>query len=171
MKKIFLLAIFVFGALISNAQTWKIETYNDSFGDPTEEKFAVVTHEDGKFSNSATFGSDLITFTKYDKTRPALTIYLFEYGSHKANFKSNLDGKLLIKDDDGKIHTLNCYQGEDGYLYFSDENFVPLNNLLIKNNKLRCVYTEVSEYSKSKYKFNISGSGYITAKKKVDNQS
>jgi hypothetical protein len=165
MRKSILTMVLLIGTIfLGFGQTWQQKTYVDDFGDPTDEKYSTVITE-GKFSNSATTNSELLVKSVMSNSEKGLsmTIYLYEYGSNKANFSSAF-GSLKIKDQAGNVHSVKAYQGKDGYLYFTEEEAIQLITLLESNKVLKCRYDEVSKYGNSSYSFVLSGEKLAEAK-------
>lgn len=146
---------------------WTEEYYVDDFGDPTDESYIRGVFE-GKFSNSATSGSDLtvcffmpkhLDSASYDM----FSIRLLEYGNHKASFIGcdYLDVTIKVKVD-GEV-----YEDHPDYLFDDDGEiaiergnkvFKAILDALDADKEISFVIT-VDGYGTDTYRFNVDANG------------
>lgn len=146
---------------------WKIGTYNNEFGEPTNEKF-IKTRIDGYFSNSATSNEYLYVEVMLDKD--AAGIFLHEYKKSNAAEKFIGTARIKMKNSSGKtlqiisasewnqnggilIKNFTYVKGAESYDYSKFRNFIKQSVGDIKV----VIYDEYS----STYRFNIDATGFI----------
>lgn len=146
---------------------WNINYYIDDFGETTDESFVIGLVTDGKFSNSATEGSDLSVRILVDSDNVRLRLY--EYSQNNP-IKDEGTLHLKIKDDNNNIKEFGFDVSKEGYCNIEEylegtaEEFL---DLLMKNKKLRCV-GETNKYgSLSIYHFEINTKGFKKLYKKL----
>lgn len=82
--------------------SWKVDYTQDEFGDDTDNSF-IFGKFSGKFSNTATSGSDLTVYVYYIKGSIGDNYFLFrlaEYGNHVATYTKSDLANLSIKIND-----------------------------------------------------------------------
>lgn len=152
------LALSLMLSLTLYAQDWeKVETV-DEFGDSTGESVLRLL-VNGKFSNSATVGSDLIV--KVVDYGDAAIFTLYEYGSSPASmgYKGNL-GSIKVKLASGEVVKFNCFAPKSGGIYFGKEDYTALFKYLKDGTgsvmKFLVNEEDFSEYGNATYKFSIT---------------
>jgi hypothetical protein len=146
---------------------WEVKYFVDEFGDPTNTGY-ITTKEliSGSFSNSATNNADLLAqFLIKDSANVGLKLY--EYKSNVVKAYSTKSYSVIIKDSEGKKHSMTCniYKGGDRlYLDDSDKknHISKFHNLLVKGGNLTIIITD-SEYGLTNYKITVNGDGYKNA--------
>lgn len=166
--------------LSTEASSWEVITITDEFGDPTDEKALRCTFE-GSFSNTATSSSDLrvVVFLVNPNEWVHLpsdcgfAFRLFEYGDHIATY-SRSDELILKVKIDGEIYSqplIGIPPNGDLY-FFNDFGFdfegrtlcMELMDRMWNGNDVPCII----EIGSSKYKFTLTGDGYINASNELD---
>ena len=135
MKKVLLVLAMIALTFSMNAQLDKWETVEitDEFGDTTGESVDRFLTE-GKFNNSATYGSKLIV--KLVDYGDSMMLSLYEYGSAPAasiDYSSNF-GFINVKRADGTIEKYDTFAPKSGGIYFSKEEYIVF-SALINNGK------------------------------------
>ena len=146
---------------------WEIKYFVDEFGDPTNTGY-ITTKEliSGSFSNSATNNADLLAqFLIKDSANVGLKLY--EYKSNVVKAYSTKSYSVIIKDSEGKKHSMTCriYKGGDR-IYLDDSykknHISKFHNLLVKGGDLTIIITD-NEYGLTNYKITVNGDGYKNA--------
>ena len=146
---------------------WEIKYYVDEFGDKTENGYVFRVIDDGLFSNSATSNSKLSV--KFLIEPNELTIMLLEYGSNyvKGSQKSPDNYEVALKISDQKY--LFKAENYSDRLTFDNKSSTEITELIDKNDQIKFYIEEISDYSKTTYKFNLLyGKGLITELIKID---
>lgn len=100
---------------------WKVDYTVDQFGDKTDNGYVIGTFS-GKFSNTATSGSDLTVFVYYFPFSHSFAFRLAEYGNHIATYSKNDLINLSIKIG-GEVYSVECYgMAPNGDAYFGSTN-------------------------------------------------
>ena len=146
---------------------WEIKYYVDEFGDRTENGYVYRVIDDGFFSNSATSNSKLSV--KFLIEPNELTIMLLEYGSNyvKGSKKRPDNYEVALKISDQKY--LFKAKNYSDRLTFDNKSSSEIIELIDKNDQIKFYIEEISDYSKTSYKFNLLyGEGLITELIKID---
>lgn len=133
---------------VVQSSSWEIDYYVDNFGDKTNKQYQVYFDSEGKFSNSATSGSEL--FTKVIIDEQNIRFDLYEYGK----------GPSVGKEIGTATYNLSVKSGSETYSYslIALEKTLILKNkdrvkfldmLKIANNELKCYIVIKGEYSSS----------------------
>ena len=163
MKNLLLLLFISVSATITEQgltyDKWDVAETTDDFGDKTGEVINMYFSQ-GKFSNSATTGADMIfkivDYGKDEKGAGTASIDFYEY--NKTPARLGLDttlGSLKCKLPDGTVKTFQLYAMKQGGLglwgKYYDSFFELINNG--KGDKVKFVVNEsdFSEYGGSKY--------------------
>jgi hypothetical protein len=141
---------------------WRIETYNDEFGDPTKEKFAY-TSSTGTFSNSATTDAHLFVSIMIDKEAAGIMLYEYDANRSPVSFIGS-DGSINMKNEAGqKIVITNCLfkwnqQGGVKLTNAINSNFSRFKKFILQSTgKIKVVMYD--KYS-SEYNFTINANGF-----------
>ncbi len=133
MRKVLLVLSMVALTFSMNAQlnynSWKSSSVIDDFGDPTG-AFVKVLYGKGTFSNSVTSNSELIV--RFTDWGDALTVAIFEYGrtpSASITYTSEY-GIIRVKKEDGTVLKLKTFAPKSGGLYFSDDSYEAIMEVL-----------------------------------------
>ena len=138
---------------------WDVVETVDDFGDKTGEKVARYFSE-GKFSNSATSGEDMIVkIVDYgigEDGSGQAAIDFFEYKKTQAVLAYSTEkGVMKVKLPDGSVESFSCYALKSGGIVFWDKEYEALMSLINngKSEKMRFVVSssDFSEYGGSKY--------------------
>lgn len=138
--------------------SWEIDHYVDDFGDKTESSYLRGTFK-GKFSNSATTGSNLTVHFYYESSL-LCSIRLLEYDSHKATFTTSDDVYFKFKVDDKEysIELVTLSYGDDLHFTSSNSAFSVLKKALLDGKEIKCVI-KGTKYGDT-YNFTIDGIGF-----------
>lgn len=134
---------------------WETKYYVDNFGDKTDKKYQVFIDEKGKFSNSATSGSELFARTLIDDTN--IRFDLFEYGRGQSVGKALGSARytLSVKSDNETLtYSLVAYEKALA-LEKKDRNRF-LSMLKDAGDELKCFLEIRGEYSSSTYNFKLA---------------
>ncbi len=144
--------------------SWVVDYYVDDFGDKTSDSYLRGSFK-GKFSNSATTGSNLTVYFYYDTT--ICSIRLLEYDSHKATFYTSDDVTLKFKVDNKEytIELIILSSGDDLYFTSSESNYYTLKKALTDGKEIKCVIRS-RKYSDT-YQFTMDGIGFSEAMEKA----
>lgn len=135
---------------------WILKAYVDEFDLPTDDYFIVNdTPFSGTFSNSATTGSDLLSFIFYEpyETTDYISIRLFEYGRSRVNnpYSSTQDYDIILMDKDGnKSYLSGSMYSQDSDIDIDSYDSQVIINALKKGGTVRFAITE-SDDSLTKY--------------------
>ena len=151
---------------LKKKNSWQIDYYVDDFGDKTDEGFVYKTVKNGKFSNSATNGSDLVVKFLIEPNK--LAIVLYEYSKNIVNGSANYPKsyKVKIKDSNDEVFE---FTGENygNRLQFDEEENKQLIDLIDASQKLKFSITEMSKYgTPSSYQFILKNGAGL--KQKLD---
>ena len=137
---------------------WSISEYVDEFGTSTGEKYVFSSGEYGKFSNSATTNSKLEANVLVDCN--SISIKLYEYGDQKVTgtFSKN-PYRVGVLDESGNKYWFSGEMKQQGDRVSITDNKRQMMTLLKKRQTLK-FYVENSEYTTSKYSFNIDTTGF-----------
>jgi len=145
---------------------WKLDSYNDEFGERTNQKF-IKTRIDGHFSNSATSNEYLYVEVIVDKS--AAGIFLHEYKKSNPALKIIGTARIKMRNSSGEelqiysssdwnqnggilINNFTYVKGAENYDYSKFRNFIKKSVGEIKV----IIYDEYS----SSYRFNIDATGF-----------
>ncbi len=92
-------------SITTKPSSWEIDYYIDNFGDKTTKQYQVYFDNEGKFSNSATLGSELIVKVIIDDEN--VRFDLFEYGK----------GPSVGKEIGIATYDLSVKSGGETYMY------------------------------------------------------
>lgn len=160
---------------------WNISHYVDDFGEPTKEAYITCNRFLGKFSNSATEGSDLGVYFLIDKSKD-IDIKLFEYNHNNPVKALSVDiYYVLVRDKDGKKYNLRGYMrgGSDRlsieYLeshygskgWYKQRSYgYTLQKILKKGGIVKFRITDC-EYGTTHYSFEVNADYYKNAYRKL----
>jgi hypothetical protein len=142
---------------ITKAETWKLGTFSDEFGDPTSKKF-IKTYLSGIFSNSATSNTPLYVEVLVTKTN--IGIFLHEYGASNPPQTFIGLGKVKMKNSANEIIEVNSNGdwNQNGGIKISDIDCKKFISFLNKSvGEIKVVIHD--EYN-SEYVFNIDVTGF-----------
>jgi len=139
---------------VEQSSAWEIKHYVDDFGDKTDKQYQVYLDSEGKFSNSATSGSEL--FAKMIIDEQYIRFDLYEYGK----------GPCVGKEIGTATYKLSVKSGNETYKYLliAYENTMVLKKkdrtkfldmLKNANKDLKCYLEIRGEYSSSTYNFKM----------------
>lgn len=146
---------------------WKVVTYVDDFGDPTDEKYiGNKLRLTGTFSNSATEDSELhARFLVENESE--ICMMLYEYGGNNPVKGSSDTYKIKIKPSSGEPIELSAKNWSDR-ICFGPAHSKKLTDLMLAGGKLKFSIIETGGYSKSSYKFTIENAdGFDQAMKEL----
>jgi hypothetical protein len=146
----------------SSLGIWYTNYYTDEFGDKTKDGF-IGTVLPGVFSNSATEDADLNV--KFLISNPSdISIMLYEYAGTNP-VKSGVERGYSIRIKQDSLPPVDLFaQNYSDRLRLNKSDSKKLNNILLKGGNLKFSIVESSQYSRSKYYFEIAdASGYQNA--------
>ncbi|WP_047451030.1 hypothetical protein [Alistipes sp. ZOR0009] len=148
----------------SSLGIWSISNYVDEFGEPSKMEF-IMGMTQGTFSNSATENSELDVKFLID-SRSEISIQLYEYaGDNPVKSGISENYRIKIKSADGSTATLSAYNGSDR-LVLDKKDSRTLSSFLLKGGSLAFYIVNLSEYTSSSYRFEITDtSGFDEALK------
>ena len=152
----------------SSLGIWRTGFYVDEFGEPTKEGYVHVDNLIyGKFSNSATENSDLSVKILIGGPQD-ISIQLFEYAGSNPVKKGIEHGySIRVKQDTLPPADLYATNYSDR-LSLNEAESKKLNDIFLKGGSVKFSIIERTEYSKSKYYFEIPDvSGYKNALKQL----
>ena len=143
MRKLWLMLLIavVIGVNV-NAQNvydvWYTENVVDAFDDPTGEVVKMYLTEDAKFSNSATYNSNLtVKFVDWGN-RISISLYEYNRGPEASLVYKLTRGTLVVKRGDGTKQTYDITAYKEGGLSISAEyqkkGFILMADLIRNNN-------------------------------------
>ncbi len=137
---------------------WTVGNYVDEFGDETGDHFITQNEvQYGTFSNSVTYGEDLLWDIRVDTY--SVDFFLYEYGSYSVGGYGSY--RLSVRDESGNTHTFNLETG-DNFLYTNWKDTPQMISLLKTERPLRLVINQ-TEYGSSKYNLGtLETSGFNT---------
>ena len=135
---------------------WELDSYNDEFGETTNDKYLRLTGF-GKFSNSASTGEKLIVCLFADKDM--INFRFIEYD--ESVVKEDALCKMKIKDAKGEVHNINFLCTEKGYINpFTGEpaeelrKIVEMEGVMSVNAEISDEYSSIGTYT---FKLNLDG--------------
>lgn len=138
-----------------DAGLWKTKHYVDEFGNPTNDGY-IMTVALGKFTNSATNGSDLKVEVLCNENDAE--IELLEYGKYPINVigTSTINIKINFEGQ-----TVNLGRGwfSESTKRITINNALPLFKALVEHEKVT-MYITIDNYGKSTYLFDIYSAGF-----------
>ena len=142
---------------------WELKYYRDEFGEYGNNSYLVLTGT-GVFSNSATTNSEMSAILFVDKS--SISLRLVEYRSSVV--KDDDFFNLKVKSSDGNITQFELYNTTDGYMYFTDSNYLGqrytnMLNILKNEGTIRCSGIMSNKYSSSSYTFSFNIDGFNEA--------
>jgi hypothetical protein len=162
--KNFLLAVLLAATTSLSAQLtydeWERQETVDEFGDPTGNSVdRIFLH--GRFSNSATTGSDL-TVKVVLWSDGNVSIDLYEYDRSPATLCSGCSGRITVKLPDGSLKTISAWGSSKGGLLFSakkgkESELLTLINQTSGELKFNIDESNFSTYGRSRYSFVLKG--------------
>jgi hypothetical protein len=164
-----LLAVFLTATTAVSAQLkydeWERKETTDEFGDLTGE-FVDRIFLHGKFSNSATVGSEL-TAKVVVWSDGNISIDLYEYDRTPASLCSGCHGRITVKLPDGSVKTLTAFAPSGGGLFFAakkgkESEILTLINQTVGDLKFSIDESYFSTYGRSRYSFSLPGRGTAT---------
>ena len=164
-----LFTFFVIANSSLNAQVvydeWERQETTDEFDDPTGE-FVDRIFLHGKFSNSATVGSEL-TAKVVLWPSGSVSIDLYEYDRSPATLCSGCFGKITVKLPDGSVQSISAYAPSAGGLFFAEKKgneseILTLINQTDGDLKFSIDEGYFSTYGRSRYSFSLPGRGKVS---------
>lgn len=152
----------------SSLGIWYTGFYVDEFGEETKKGYISTSSLiSGTFSNSATEDSDLNVKFLISNAQD-ISIQLFEYAGNNPVKEGVEHGyRIRVKQDTLPPVDLEASNYSDR-LRLDSQNSKKLNNILLKGGNLKFAIIERSDYSQSKYNFEIpDASGYGNALKQL----
>lgn len=147
---------------IASSIHWEVAYYVDNFGDETDSAYVRGSFE-GKFSNSATSGSELSVIVFYDAQYKCFSFRLLEYGSHVANWNYyDVDDFEIMLKINGTEYSgrPSSVMENDIYIFEHTSNlYQTILNALQNGDEISFVI-EASRYSTSRYRFTLDGVGF-----------
>ena len=149
MKKSVLVLVLAMVTSLSFGQ-WTQKYYVDEFGDPTEKGYNLLIGY-GTFSNSATQDSDLRCDFVLAET--SLVIEVYEYGNNLANdIEATFETVKIKTPTQGVVTIENVYFSKGGSLFFSNERYTAVMEVIKEKGTYIMVFKRKSDYSESSYK-------------------
>jgi hypothetical protein len=146
-------------AKLSDTGIWTIRRYVDEFGNQTSKRY-ISNHASiiGKFSNSATEGSELEVRFLINSTRE-VAIKLFEYaGNNPVKSTSERWYRIAIQDGEGSQYVFSGVSYSDR-IGMDIDNSLQLQRILRKGGVVKFVISEGS----SVYSFEVKAEGFLNA--------
>ncbi len=139
---------------VEQSSAWEINYYVDDFGDKTDKQYQVYFDSEGKFSNSATSGSEL--FAKVIIDEKYIRFDLYEYGKGPSVGKEigTATYKLSVKSGD-ETYNYSLIAYEKTMMLKKKERTKFLDMLKNTNKDLKCYLAIKGEYSSSTYNFKM----------------
>lgn len=147
---------------------WFVSFYVDEFGEPTKQGYIGSSKIFGVFSNSATENSDLAVDLLISSSSN-ISIQLFEYAGRNP-VKDGVEHGYKIRVKQDTIPPVQFYATNySDRLTLNKNDSKRLNDMLLKGGNFKFSIVEDSDYSNSKYSFEIpDASGYKNALKQLN---
>ena len=150
MKQLFLFASMML-SVTAYAQ-WEIGNYVDEFGEHTGDIFAHQTAM-GVFSNSATTKSKCAYFLEHNKADNIFAVTIYPYArKSKETWYDDTFQDVKIKTPSGEVVVVEAFCF-DGIIYFSEQEYKQLMEVLKERGEYAVAMTHKSDYSTSSYRF------------------
>lgn len=147
----------------SSLGIWHTNFYTDEFGDPTKQGYIGTSLISGVFSNSATENADLRVIFLISNPNE-VTLQLYEYaGSNPV--KAGVENGYNIRIKQDTLPPVNLFaKNYTDRLRLNKTDSKKLSDMFLKGGTLKISIVEASDYSQSKYYFEITdASGYKNA--------
>lgn len=138
---------------IKSDTKWETKFYVDDFDDPTEQGYITRTISGGAFSNSATTNANLTV--KLLVEEDVFDIILLEYDSQKVKNSSSRPDKYKVRIKNGDTKYEYDAENYGDRITFNKKDANEIIQLVQNSEKLKFVIIEISDYTKSTYKFSL----------------